>query len=134
MDFDRRLCILCKTDVGDEYHYILNCNYFRPFRKKNIKAYYNKHPNTLKFSQLMNSKFKAELKKKNLRNLLRLLLKRLCLDFQLSLLSLLVLNRLSDKYFDFHVFITFQLFITYTLKRIKNATSKIWYLSFIIKS
>ena len=63
IDFDRRLCMLCKTDVGDEFHYILNCKYFRSFRKLYIKPYYHKHPNTLKFSQLMNSKNKVELKK-----------------------------------------------------------------------
>lgn len=63
IDFDRRLCTLCKTDVGDEFHYILNCKYFRSFRKLYIKPYYHKHPNTLKFSQLMNSKNKVELKK-----------------------------------------------------------------------
>lgn len=63
LDFDKRLCTLCKTDVGDEYHYILNCKHFRSFRKIYIKPYYYKHPNTLKFSQLMNSKNKKELKK-----------------------------------------------------------------------
>ena len=64
IDFDRRLCTLCISDVGDEFHYILNCKYFRSLRKLYIKPYYHKHPNTLKFSQLMNSNNKVELKKK----------------------------------------------------------------------
>ena len=90
------------------YPYILNCKYFRSFRKLYIRPYYYKHPNTLKFSQLMNSNNKVELKKNT--KFIKIITQMFVLDFPLSLL---VLNRLSDKYPDFHVCSTFQLFTVY---------------------
>jgi hypothetical protein len=39
---------LCNSDIGDEFHYILQCQYFKPSR--------NIHVNVLKFRNLMTSK------------------------------------------------------------------------------
>ena len=54
---------LCQKDIGDEFHYILSCEYFQRERPNYIKPYYRRHPNTLKFKQLMNSTNSIELKK-----------------------------------------------------------------------
>ena len=52
---NERICHLCKTDTGDEFHYLFNCNFFNEDRNKHIKSYYNKYPNTYKMNELMNS-------------------------------------------------------------------------------
>ena len=49
------ICTLCKDDVGDEFHYVLVCNFFNDERKQFIKPYFYRRPNTIKFNQLMNS-------------------------------------------------------------------------------
>ena len=56
-----RKCSLCSNDVGDEYHYIMSCVYFREQRQKFIKKYYIKYPNTLKFKQLFCESSKRQL-------------------------------------------------------------------------
>lgn len=50
-----RKCHLCRMDVGDEFHYLFNCNYFCEERNLHIKRYYRHNPNTLKMTELMNS-------------------------------------------------------------------------------
>ena len=55
---NERLCNLCKIDIGDEYYYIMVCDYFKDLRKKLIRQYYIKHPNTIKFFELMNNRNK----------------------------------------------------------------------------
>ena len=59
---NERICNLCRADVGDEYHYILTCNFFNDKRKQFIKPYYYRNSNTIKFNQLLNSSNKAEIK------------------------------------------------------------------------
>ena len=56
-----RKCSLCSNDVGDEYHYIMSCVYFREQRQKFIKKCYIKYPNTLKFKQLFCESSKRQL-------------------------------------------------------------------------
>ncbi|MCG8046717.1 MAG: reverse transcriptase domain-containing protein [Candidatus Thiodiazotropha endolucinida] len=51
---NERLCTLCSSDVGDEYHYLLQCKFFENDRKKYISTYYTKRPNTHKLHELMN--------------------------------------------------------------------------------
>ena len=52
-------CTLCNSgEVGDEYHYVLTCTALADQRKKYIKNYYYTRPNTVKFSELFNSKGK----------------------------------------------------------------------------
>lgn len=50
-----RKCNRCNKDVGDEFHYLLVCDYFKSERQKYIKPYFYKRPNILKFQQLMNT-------------------------------------------------------------------------------
>jgi hypothetical protein len=58
---NERTCFLCYSNIGDEYHYILECKHFEDLRKKHIKRYYYNHPNILKFNLLLNSDNKSEL-------------------------------------------------------------------------
>ena len=44
-------CTLCKSDIGDEYHYIMSCVYFKEHRRKFIKQYNTRHPKILNFKQ-----------------------------------------------------------------------------------
>ena len=56
IEYNRRLCDLCKQDIGDEYHYLLTCNNLKDMRKQYIKPYFYRRPNILKYEQLLNSK------------------------------------------------------------------------------
>jgi hypothetical protein len=50
-----RICNLCSTaDLGDEFHYLLKCDYFSEKRKTCINKKYLKNCNILKFGTLMN--------------------------------------------------------------------------------
>ena len=49
---NEKKCTLCNSDIGDEHHYIMSCVYFKEHRRKFIKQYYTRNPNTLKFKQL----------------------------------------------------------------------------------
>ena len=58
-----RVCQKCDLEaLGDEFHYIFVCPFFAEARKQYLKPYYRKHPNTIKFSSLFNSKKKSVLK------------------------------------------------------------------------
>ena len=60
---NQRLCKLCSTDIGDEFHYLLNCKSIHEIRKKYLKRYYYTNPNILKFESIMNTKNKTEIRK-----------------------------------------------------------------------
>ena len=50
-----RNCNLCrKGDIGDEFHYIMLCNFFSAERKQYLAPYFYEKPNTIKFSELFN--------------------------------------------------------------------------------
>ena len=67
VDRDRRYCQLCNIFlIGDEFHYLFTCSYFRIDRRKYIDRYFYENPNTYKFSQLMNSECKRTLLKLSL--------------------------------------------------------------------
>ena len=56
---DERKCELCDLNdhynkVGDEFHYLFNCPFFRADRIRHIKRYYYTSPNTYKMTQLFN--------------------------------------------------------------------------------
>lgn len=54
VDLSERKCHLCdKLDLGDEYHYLLCCTYFKQERKSLIDQYFYKSPNILKFKELL---------------------------------------------------------------------------------
>lgn len=49
-----RKCQLCNdNDTADEFHYLLRCKFFDAYRQKYIHKYYYKHPNVIKFKELM---------------------------------------------------------------------------------
>ena len=52
---DRNVCPLCQSDVGDEFHYLLVCPSFEYHRNSFLPPYYNRHPNVLKFKELLTS-------------------------------------------------------------------------------
>ena len=55
-DLNMRKCQLCDSAVGDEYHYLLECQYFCSNRKRLLNGkYYNRH-NIHSFNELMNIK------------------------------------------------------------------------------
>ena len=59
---NERLCPLCSADIGDEYHYVMQCEFFKEQRKRYIKPYYTRNINTIKFNELMNHKSKTVIK------------------------------------------------------------------------
>ena len=61
---DERKCQLCtKPDIGDEFHYLLCCEFFEPERKRLLKPNFYTRPNMLKFKDLLCSDNIAILKK-----------------------------------------------------------------------
>ena len=59
-----RVCRLCNCgDLGDEFHYLLNCNFMSQQRQLFIHKKYYRHVNALTFKELMSVKKKSELRK-----------------------------------------------------------------------
>ena len=59
-----RFCNLCnRNEIGDECHYILECNFFNSIRKDYIDTYFIKRPSAIKFGHLMKTKNKLNLTK-----------------------------------------------------------------------
>lgn len=59
-----RLCTKCgDEDVGDEYHYIMNCSFFNSKRRELIPHRYWKYANTINFQSLLCTKNKRILTK-----------------------------------------------------------------------
>ena len=77
IDRNNRICFLCNSDIGDEFHYILQCQHFKPSRQLLLSKYYNNHVSVLKFRNLMTSKNKTvlQINKDNRRGILRSSLK-----------------------------------------------------------
>ena len=64
IDYNERICTLCQLNqIGDEYHYLLVCPFFREKRIKYLKNYYFIRPNTLKFAQIFSISNYAEMLK-----------------------------------------------------------------------
>lgn len=50
-----RKCLLCdKNEIGDEFHYLFNCTYFKNVRECLIEKYFYDRPNVLKLQKLFN--------------------------------------------------------------------------------
>ena len=57
---NERFCTHCNEGkIGDEFHYPFQCSRFHEQRKKYLKRYYWKNPNTLKMDQLFNCEKKT---------------------------------------------------------------------------
>ena len=64
IDRNLRICNLCdKKEIGDEFHYILEYNYFNNIRKKCIDNHYRKRQNIIKFGELMSIENQIKLTK-----------------------------------------------------------------------
>ena len=51
-----RICCYCDSNaIGDEFHYLFECNNFTLSRKKAIPHYYITHPNAYNLEKLMNT-------------------------------------------------------------------------------
>jgi hypothetical protein len=54
-----RICYLCNLgELGDEFHYVFSCDYFKQERYKIIPHDLSKNRNIISFSELMNSQDK----------------------------------------------------------------------------
>ena len=49
---DMRVCRFCKTDIGDEFHYLLCCVHFKEEPRKYIEAKYYIRPSTIYLQEL----------------------------------------------------------------------------------
>ena len=59
---NKRKCKICSTDdIGDEYHYLFTCDFFRSGRKLYLKPYYYVKPNIHKYRELFTSTNEATL-------------------------------------------------------------------------
>ena len=59
-----RLCQLCQShEIGDEFHYVLQCPNFVTERKNLIPKYFFNRPNALKLSSLFNKKKSETIRK-----------------------------------------------------------------------
>ena len=55
--YEQRICTVCNlNEVGNEYHYIMKCNFFQSSRQKYLGNSIWINPNELKFSHLFQSK------------------------------------------------------------------------------
>ena len=54
IELDERLCPLCPANtLGDEYHYLLECSYFKTQKAKYIDKRFYKRPNMLLYRSLL---------------------------------------------------------------------------------
>ena len=61
---NNRKCLYCnKNDLGDEYHYLFVCSFFKLARNQCLSFYYRENANTLKFKQLFETKDHVTLRK-----------------------------------------------------------------------
>ena len=61
---NNNVCILCDDNmIGDEFHYLLQCNHFTATRKLMLSKHYYVKPNTFKLKNLFNVKSKSTLLK-----------------------------------------------------------------------
>ena len=50
----QKMSFMPKNQIGDEFHYLLECPFFLNERKKYIDPYYFSRPNILKYSHFLN--------------------------------------------------------------------------------
>ena len=54
VELSERKCQLCERNhIGDEFHYLLECTFFRNERRRYIDQQFYRSPNVLKFKQLL---------------------------------------------------------------------------------
>lgn len=56
IDRSQRFCTMCNYNVlGDEFHYLFECEFFKDLRKLYLPKYYLRYVNTLKFQKLLST-------------------------------------------------------------------------------
>lgn len=64
IEYRERKCTLCDSgDVGDNFHYLLICSYFKSQRNLYVDKKYFRRPNILKYKELLSSSDKITLEK-----------------------------------------------------------------------
>ena len=64
-----RVCVKCtQSEIGDEFHYIFNCQFFADQRRHYLPKYCHIHPSAPKFKSIMNDKTKL----RNLANFIKI--------------------------------------------------------------
>lgn len=58
---NERICDLCAV-LEDEYHFVLQCPLYSDLRKKHIPSYYRTRPNMIKFTELINTENKNQIR------------------------------------------------------------------------
>ena len=58
---ENRICNMCDLEVGDEFHVLFNCNFFKNTRKRLLRERIIVRPNCHKFKNLMNTNDQTEL-------------------------------------------------------------------------
>ena len=58
---DRKCKIFTTDDIGDEYHYLFTCDFFKSDRKLYLKPYFYVKPNIRKYMELFTSTNEATL-------------------------------------------------------------------------
>ncbi len=53
IEYKDRLCTKCHSEVGDKYHYLFSCPFFKSERLKYIKPHYRNKSNILKYKELL---------------------------------------------------------------------------------
>ena len=60
--YSERKCKLCTTyGIGDEYHYLFTCDFFKSDRKLYLKPYFYVKPNIRKYRELFTTTDEATL-------------------------------------------------------------------------
>ena len=59
-NINERTCTLCNSNIGDEYHYLLECKSLDNERKQLIPTKYLNRYNTIQFDHILNTKSKNE--------------------------------------------------------------------------
>ena len=63
IDRNQRLCVLCNSDIEDEYHFVIKCPTYNDIRRKYISTAYIRNPSMYKFNELMSTDKKKVLAK-----------------------------------------------------------------------
>ena len=58
---EQRLCVLCDSDIEDEYHFVIKCPVYNGIRIKYINNAYTRNPSVYKFIKLMTTEKEKEL-------------------------------------------------------------------------
>ena len=64
IELSERKCQLCESNnLGDEFHYLLECSFFRNERRLYIDQYFYRRPNIIKFKELLQNSDAGKLRR-----------------------------------------------------------------------